>query len=249
MTRSYRSPPLRNLDPWDGFLLVDKPAGPTSHDIVDFVRSQFRVPKVGHGGTLDPAATGLLILLLGRATKLSQPIMGTDKTYEGVMELGVATDTHDAEGQVLARRDATGITAAQLEAEIARWRGDILQIPPMVSAIKKDGVPLYKLARKGEETEREARRLHIFEFSLLDLAIPLARFRVRCSKGTYVRTLCHDVGAGLGCGGCLKTLRRTRSGVFDVSEAVRYEDLAEADHSQFVAWIQPLSRLLLQERP
>ena len=245
MNGRYRPAPLRAADPFEGLLLVDKCAGPTSHDVVDLVRNQFRLPKVGHGGTLDPGATGLLILLLGRATKLSQQIMSTDKTYQGTFDLGLTTDTHDADGEVQQRRDASAVTADALAAEMGKWVGDVEQVPPMVSAIKKDGVPLYKMARKGQEVEREARLLHIFEFALLRLEGQRAWFRTRCSKGTYVRTLCHDVGEGLGCGACMNTLHRTRSGDFNVADAVRFEDLAVFTRDQLRAHIRPLHSLRL----
>lgn len=239
--RYHGGPVVRTIDPWDGVLLVDKNAGPTSHDVVDFVRAHFRIPKVGHGGTLDPSATGLLALLLGRATKLSQQVMSTDKTYEGVMDLGIATDTHDADGTPVRRGDPSAVTREALLAHFAKWTGDVEQMPPMVSAIKKDGVPLYKMARKGEDVEREARLIHIFEFTLLDFRPPLAHFRVHCSKGTYVRTLCHDIGEGLGCGAHLKTLRRTRSGAFDVKDAVRFEDLVDLSRDALIARVIPLA--------
>ncbi len=242
----YRRAPLRASDEVDGLLLVDKPAGPTSHDIVDAVRRLFDLPKVGHGGTLDPGATGLLILLLGRATKVSQPIMSADKVYEGTLILGVSTDTHDADGEVLSRRDASGVTRERLADEFRKWVGDVEQVPPMVSAIKKDGVALYKMARHGREVEREPRLLHIFEFALLDFAPPLARFRVRCSKGTYVRTLCHDIGEGLGCGACLNTLRRTRSGALDVADAIPFETLVGVPREELARHVRPLASLNLR---
>jgi tRNA pseudouridine55 synthase len=238
--------PPRTGDDIDGLLLVDKPAGPTSHDVVDAVRTLFDLPKVGHGGTLDPGATGLLVLLLGRATKISQAVMSADKTYEGSLILGVSTDTHDAEGEVLARGDASGVTRERLAAEFRKWVGDVEQIPPMVSAIKKDGQALYKMARQGQEIEREPRLLHIFDFALLDFAPPLARFRVCCSKGTYVRTLCHDVGAGLGCGACMNTLRRTRSGKLDLAQAVRFEDLLDFDRPALMQRVLPMSAVALR---
>jgi tRNA pseudouridine55 synthase len=212
--------PARALDPWDGLLLVDKPAGVTSHDVVDRLRRTFRLRKVGHGGTLDPMATGLLIMLLGRGTRLSNAIMGQDKTYEGVMQLGITTSSEDVDGAVTGTADFSGVTREALEAEMKKWLGDVQQTPPMVSAIKKNGVPLYKLARQGQEIERAPRWLHIFEFTLLDFAPPLARFRLRCSKGTYVRTLCADIGRALGCGAHLAELRRTQSGNFALANAL-----------------------------
>ena len=210
----------RELDPWDGILLVDKPTGLTSHDVVHHIRKTFRIKKVGHGGTLDPMATGLLVILLGRGTRLSNAVMGADKTYEGVMHFGITTNSEDVDGAVTGTADASGVTREALEAEMKKWLGDVQQTPPMVSAIKKDGVPLYKLARKGQEIEREPRWLHIFEFTLLDFAPPKARFRLRCSKGTYVRTLCADIGRALGCGAHLAELRRTQSGNFIIANAL-----------------------------
>lgn len=244
--RRYHPPPTRLSSEPDGLLLVDKPAGPTSHDIVDAVRRLFRFPKVGHGGTLDPGATGLLVLLIGRATKISQTIMGADKEYEGSMLLGVTTDSHDADGAVLSRADVSSVTEERLAAEFRAWVGDIEQIPPMVSAVKKDGVALYKLARQGEEVAREPRLVHIYEFVLLAFRPPLARFRVRCSKGTYVRTLCHDVGARLGCGACLNTLRRTKSGALSVSDAIPFEQLVELSTDEVRKRIRPLSAVPLR---
>ncbi len=237
------------LDPWDGILLVDKPSGPTSHDIVDRIRRHFRFKKVGHGGTLDPMATGLLIMLLGRGTKISNQIMGSDKTYEGTMFLGASTDTQDCDGVVTFEGDASGVTRERLEEEMKKWIGDVQQIPPMVSAIKKDGVPLYKLARKGQEIEREPRLLHIYEFRILDFALPRVTFRLRCTKGTYVRTLCADIGAALGCGGHLQKLRRTMSGNFDVANAITMVDLLELNADSLIPRIIPLSDFRPQQPP
>ena len=211
----------------DGLLLVDKPSGPTSHDVVAAMRRHLRFKKVGHGGTLDPLATGLLILLLGRGTKLSNYVMGSDKTYEGALQLGVSTDSQDADGQVVAERDIAGVTEEAVREEMARRTGDLLQTPPMVSAIKKDGVPLYKLARKGKTVERDPRLVHIYAFTLLEFAPPTVRFRVACTKGTYVRTLAHDIGEALGCGAHLSALRRTRSGAFSVDDALPLDRLLE----------------------
>ncbi|MBP5786234.1 MAG: tRNA pseudouridine(55) synthase TruB [Kiritimatiellae bacterium] len=221
-------PPAAPCPEATGFLLVDKPKGPTSHDLVSRVRGRFKVKKVGHGGTLDPMATGLMILLLGKATKLSDRVMGHDKVYEGTMKLGVETDTQDAEGEVVAERDASGVTREALEAAMEAMRGDRMQTPPMASARKVGGVPLYKLAREGKVVEREARLIHVYRFDLLEFAPPEARFRVACTKGTYVRTLAHDVGAALGCGAHLSALRRTKVGDWDVAQAHPFEEIMEA---------------------
>jgi tRNA pseudouridine55 synthase len=242
-----RPAPLRVLDPWDGLLLVDKPSGPTSHDIVAKIRRHFGFEKVGHGGTLDPMATGLLVILLGRGTKLSNQVMGSDKTYEGVMKLGVATDTQDADGDVIAERPFEGVTREALAAAMAKWTGDVMQTPPMVSAIKKNGVPLYKLARKGQTIEREPRLLHIYEFALLDFQPPLATFRLRCTKGTYARTLCSDVGDALGCGAHLGALRRTESGKLRVADATPLDALLAMSRDELTRLVRPITEFRLQD--
>ena len=233
------SPP----DP-DGVLLVDKPAGMTSSDVVCAVRKMFRLKKVGHGGTLDPEATGLLPLLVGRGTRLCQAVMGGDKVYEGVLRLGAATDTQDAAGRVVSRGDPSGVTREKLEALVASdFSGDVFQVPPMVSAIKVDGVPLYKMARKGEEVKRDPRLVRVWWFRVEDFGIPDTRFTVKCSKGFYVRTLCHDIGAALGCGGHLAALRRLRSGKFDVAGAVSFQRLKSVPRSGFASLLLPLDSL------
>lgn len=231
----------------DGLLLVDKPEGMTSHDVVDAVRRTFRVPKVGHGGTLDPMATGLLVILLGRGTRLFEQVMSSDKEYEGVMHLGVTTDSHDRDGEVTARGDYQAVTRQALEKEMQHWQGDVLQTPPMISAIKKNGIPLYKLARRGQEVERKPRLIHIYRFDLLDFNPPRARFRLKCTKGTYVRTLCHDVGQRLGCGAYLEELRRLAVGRFNVGDAYPLERVLEMSPAELERSVIPVSRVLLEE--
>ena len=233
--------PLRTPDPWDGVLLVDKPAGPTSHDIVALCRRHLGLDKVGHGGTLDPNATGLLILLLGRGTKISAEVMGGDKTYEGVMRLGITTDSQDVDGEIVSQADFAQVTREQVAEEMHKRVGDQHQIPPMVSAIKKAGVPLYKLARKGQVVEREPRLIHIYEFRMLDFNPPDVRFVVRCTKGTYVRTLCADIGAALGCGAHLLSLRRTQSGSFDVKDATPLDTLRGMKKDDILPLVVPLT--------
>ncbi|MBQ6102569.1 MAG: tRNA pseudouridine(55) synthase TruB [Kiritimatiellae bacterium] len=229
----------------DGVLLVDKPAGVTSSDVVVAVRRMFKLKKVGHGGTLDPQATGLLVLLVGRGTKLSSAAMSGDKTYEGVLRLGVATNTQDAGGEVVFRGDPSGVTRETLEALVASdFTGDVFQTPPMVSAIKVDGVPLYKRARKGEEVAREPRLVHVFSFRVDEFGIPDTRFTVRCSKGTYVRTLCHDIGEALGCGAHLAALRRVRSGRFGVADAISLAALRALPRAELPSKLLPLSSLV-----
>jgi tRNA pseudouridine55 synthase len=220
----------RQPDPYDGILLVDKPAEWTSHDVVAKIRNYFKLSKVGHGGTLDPLATGLLVVLIGKGTKLSDRIMGGDKTYEGTLRLGVTTSTQDADGEILQKKEASHITREQIEALIrSKYTGPIEQIPPMVSAIKKDGVPLYKMARKGQEIEREPRKIEIFEFVVLEFDNPLVRFRVKSTKGTYVRTLAHDIGNDLGVGGSLDALRRTASGPLTVDKTYTMDEILACD--------------------
>ncbi|MDG1833245.1 MAG: tRNA pseudouridine(55) synthase TruB [Verrucomicrobiota bacterium] len=210
-----------------GALLIDKPAGPTSHDIVDIVRNLFRIKKVGHCGTLDPAATGLLILLLGRATKLSQKLTADDKVYEGTMHFGQATDSYDAQGKVTDTAPVPPLDCDALNLAAREFTGDIQQKPPMVSAVKKDGVPLYKLARKGKTVEREAKPIHIYSYEFSEYTEPAARFRVHCTKGTYVRSLAHELGQRLECGAHLSALHRTQSGNFNVADATRLENLVK----------------------
>jgi tRNA pseudouridine55 synthase len=210
---------MQDFSALDGAILIDKPAGCTSHDVVDAIRRKFGIKKVGHCGTLDPNATGLLIIVLGRGTKLSERLMGDDKVYEGTMKFGESTDSYDADGELTASLPVPLLTLDQLNEEAATFIGDQMQVPPMVSAIKKNGVPLYKLARKGVEVEREPRLIHIYNFRFTDYQEPLATFKLACTKGTYVRSVAHDLGQKLGCGAHLATLRRSVSGKFDVADA------------------------------
>ena len=235
----------REPDPYDGLLLVDKPTGWTSHDVVAKIRGHFKLNKVGHGGTLDPLATGLLVLLIGKGTKLSDRIMGGDKIYEGTIHLGITTNSQDADGEILDEKDASHITRGQVEQVIAEhFMGPIEQIPPMVSAIKKDGVALYKLARKGEEIEREPRKIEVFEFDVTGFANPLVNFRVKSTKGTYVRTLAHDIGERLGVGGSLDALRRTGSGPLLIEKAHTMEQILEQDRQSLANLMIHLSDMV-----
>lgn len=227
----------------DGALLIDKPAGPTSHDVVDAIRRQFGIKKVGHCGTLDPNATGLLIIVLGRGTKLSEKLMSDDKVYEGTIKFGEATDSYDADGELTASLPVPPLTLAELNEASAGFVGDLMQKPPMVSAVKKGGVPLYKLARKGVEVEREARLIHIYSFRFTTYEEPLAAFSIACTKGTYVRSLAHDLGEKLGCGAHLATLRRTVSGKFDVANALPLEAVLELTSAQLEKRVVPFLKL------
>src|SRR5438874_12231317 len=205
---------MHDFDAFDGAILIDKPAGPTSHDVVDNIRRQFGIKKAGPRGTLEPAATGLLIIVLGRDTKLSEKMMSDDKVYSGAIKLGETTDSYDADGELVASLPVPPLTLDELNEAAAMFIGDLLQVPPMVSAVKKEGVPLYKLARKGVEVERKSRLVHIYNFRFTGYRDPLGQFRVACTKGTYVRTLAHDLGQKLGCGAHLAALRRVTSGRF-----------------------------------
>lgn len=234
---------MQKIDPFDGALLVDKPAGPTSHDVVEVVRRHFALPKVGHAGTLDPAATGLLILLLGRGTKLSEKLMTDDKVYAGWLKLGETTTSYDADGEVTARAPVPSLTLEQLNQAAEGFLGDQQQLPPMVSAVKREGVPLYKLARQGIEVPREPRLVHIYNFRFTAYDEPYAFFRVACTKGTYVRSLVHDLGAKLGCGAHLATLRRLASGKYDVADAVQYEELLRGERPDLLKRVIPFLKL------
>ena len=200
--------------------MVDKPIGPTSFDVVRQVRHALKVSKAGHTGTLDPLATGVLPLCLGEATKVAQFITERDKAYDAVLKLGEETDTLDAQGKVTDRRPVPALTAALIEAVLAGFRGPQLQTPPMYSAVKVGGKRLYELARAGEEVDRAARKVTVHSLTLVDFSADEVRLQVACSKGYFVRSLALDVGRGLGCGAHLKALRRTRSGVFTLAQAI-----------------------------
>lgn len=204
----------------EGVLLVDKPTGMTSHDVVYRLRRKFQIQRIGHAGTLDPMATGVLVMLVGKATKISQYLISQDKVYEGELTLGITTNSQDAEGEVMETRPVPPLTEADVRAAMKGFLGDQYQQPPMFSAVKIGGVPLYKLARQGEEVEREPRFIRVTEFELLSLALPKLTFRLACTKGTYVRTIAHDLGQKLGCGGHLSALRRTASGRFTIAQCV-----------------------------
>ncbi|QOX78709.1 tRNA pseudouridine(55) synthase TruB [Trichlorobacter lovleyi] len=210
----------------DGFLVIDKPAGISSHDVVNRVRRILGTRKVGHTGTLDPFATGVLPIAVGEGTKAIQFLDEGEKAYEAVIRLGLVTDTLDITGAVLQEHDPAGVRQEQLLGAMARLTGGISQVPPMYSAIKQGGQPLYKLARKGVEVERAARQVTIHSFELLGFSSPLATVRVHCSRGTYVRTLADDLGKLLGCGACLTALRRTMSGPFRLEAAMTLDQLA-----------------------
>ena len=234
---------MQDFSALDGAILVDKPAGPTSHDVVDAIRRKFQIKKVGHCGTLDPNATGLLIIVLGRGTKLSERLMGDDKVYEGTIKFGETTDSYDCDGVILETKPVPPLTLEGLNEEAAKFIGDQMQMPPMVSAIKKNGVPLYKLARQGIEVEREARLIHIYNFRFTSYAEPLGQFRVACTKGTYIRSIAHDLGQKLGCGAHLTTLRRSASGKFDVADALPLDAILKLSPAELEKRVMPFLKL------
>ncbi|MCF7687759.1 MAG: tRNA pseudouridine(55) synthase TruB [Cephaloticoccus sp.] len=208
-----------------GVLLVDKPPDHTSHDVVARLRGILKTRKIGHAGTLDPMATGLLIMLIGKATRISQYLISLDKEYTGTIELGKISDSQDAEGQLMETRPVPALSESEVIAAMQSFMGDQYQMPPMFSAIKIGGVPLYKKARQGEEVVREPRFIRISHYELTRFASPLIDFKVRCSKGTYVRTLAHDLGQKLGCGAHLAALRRTATENFNVSQALTLDEI------------------------
>jgi len=224
----------------EGILILDKPSGPTSHDVVDRVRRKFRMKRVGHAGTLDPMATGVLLMLVGRATKVSQYLMGLDKEYEGVARLGETTDSHDAEGEMVTQRPVPELTEAEVRAVMDGFLGDQYQVPPMFSAKKIGGVPLYKLARKGKVVEREPRFIRVSRFDLLSWESPDLGFRLACSKGTYVRTIAHDLGEKIGCGAHLTALRRTAVERFKIADALSWAEFEEGSASEVARHLIPV---------
>ena len=227
--------PLSVTTEINGILLVDKPTDWTSHDVCAFVRSRFRIPKVGHAGTLDPNATGLLVLLLGRFTRQSADWSSCDKDYEGVMELGVETDSHDRQGKVTKESPAEHITETAVKAGMKNFVGEIMQIPPMVSAVKHHGKRLYELARKGQVVERESRPAIVYSWDFIEKKGNFIKFKCAVSKGTYVRTLADDLGHQLGCGAVLAELRRTRCGPFKIENSVLIDQLKEMRNEDFPA--------------
>lgn len=215
----------------NGLLVIDKPQGMTSHTVVQKVRRACKIKRVGHAGTLDPLATGLLLVGIGQCTRLIEYLMVGDKGYRATMRLGLVTDSQDITGEVQQQASADGVTAEQIERVCREFVGEIDQVPPMFSALKKDGVPLYRLARQGVEVERQKRRITIHSLQIESIDGDEVTFYVECTKGTYIRTLCHDIGQRLGCGACMTQLRRVRSGGFDESIAISIEQLQAGEYT------------------
>jgi len=227
----------------NGILVVDKGQGWTSHDVCALIRSRFHIQKVGHAGTLDPLATGVLIVLLGQATKLFQELSICDKEYFGTFELGMKTDTHDISGTVLQKADWNHVTKKDLEEAFQKFEGVLEQTPPMVSALKHQGVRLYRLARAGKVVDRPKRMVTVHELKIEAIELPKVRFFARVSKGTYLRTLVHDLGEGLGTGAVLTELRRVRSGVYTLNEAVPTDRLKTMAFEELKPLIKNLKNL------
>jgi len=209
----------------EGLLLVDKPEGMSSHDVVNRVRRLSSVRRVGHAGTLDPLATGLLLVSIGRVTRLNEYLVGHDKKYLATVRLGQATNTYDAEGEVTEERPFSSITSSTIADALPAFRGTIQQRPPIYSAIKKDGQPLYKLARKGIEVDIPTREITIHALDVLDYSPPFLQLDIHCSSGTYIRSIAHDLGQAMGCGGHITALRRTAVNEFDIQNAVPLDQL------------------------
>ena len=209
----------------NGILVVDKPSGPTSHDICQYFKRRLGVKKVGHAGTLDPLASGVLILLIDGATKLQSVFMGKEKEYEFTIRLGIATDTYDSEGKIVREAPVPSDALEQIQNILQEFRGEILQTPPAYSALKKNGKPLYKLAREGKEVKPEPRKITIYSIEVIKsdtgYLVPYVTLKVRCSSGTYVRSIAHDIGQKLGCGAHIIALRRLRSEPFGVEDAIK----------------------------
>ncbi len=234
---------LKPAKEMEGVLLVDKPTGMTSHDVVYRLRRKLGMQRIGHAGTLDPMATGLLIMLVGKATRISQYLISLDKAYDGEVTLGVTTNSQDAEGEVMETRPVPPLTEAQVREAMLTFLGDQYQTPPMFSAVKIGGVPLYKKARQGEEVEREPRFIRIAAFDLKSFNLPKLEFSLACTKGTYVRSIAHELGQKLGCGAHLATLRRVVSGKFDVAQAVQFEEVIKLSARELERLVIPFLQL------
>lgn len=230
---------INNQKELEGVLFIDKPTGMTSHDVVDKVRRKLKMKRIGHAGTLDPAATGLLVILVGKATKLSQFMMSLDKVYSGTIKLGETTNTQDAEGEIAVTKPVPELTEADILKVMESFIGDQYQTPPMFSAIKINGQPLYKMARKGQEVAREPRFIRISKFRLIKFESPIITFSLDCTKGTYVRTIAHDFGERVGCGAHLSSLRRDGSDRFSVEQAVRLDDFLEMEIAEISKILVP----------
>jgi tRNA pseudouridine55 synthase len=220
-----------------GILIIDKPEGLTSHDVVQRVRRAYAIRQVGHAGTLDPIASGVLVLLVGSATRIAQFLQEDDKEYHLVLKLGLETDTQDITGETLCEADPSGVTEDDLKRVMEPYRGNFSQVPPSFSAVKRAGQPLYKLARQGIRIQADPREVTVYSIEVSNVDLPHVSMKVVCSKGTYMRTLCHDIGRDLGVGGCMESLVRVRSGRFSIEDAVDLEEVAGGPSPE--KWLRP----------
>ena len=227
----------------NGIVIVDKPQGWTSQDVTARLRRVFQTRRIGHGGTLDPMATGVLPVFVGRGTRGVEFFEHADKTYEAVLQLGITTDTEDTSGEVIEEKEVH-ISETEFAEILTQFRGKIMQVPPMYSALKINGQKLVDLARKGKTVERQPREIEIFELTMLEFSGTTARLRVKCSKGTYIRTLCKDIGEALGCGGCMAALRRVQAGEYTIEEAVPLQTLLDTDNPE--AFLRPVDSMFRQ---
>ena len=227
----------------NGIVIVDKPQEWTSQDVTARLRRVFQTRRIGHGGTLDPMATGVLPVFVGRGTRGVEFFEHADKTYEAVLQLGLTTDTEDTSGEVIEKKDVH-ISETEMAEILSQFRGKIMQTPPMYSALKINGQKLVDLARKGKTVERQPREIEIFELTLLEFTGTTARLRVKCSKGTYIRTLCKDIGEALGCGGCMAELRRVQAGEYTIEEAVPLQVLLETENPE--QYLRPVDSMFRQ---
>lgn len=219
----------------EGILLVNKPSGMTSHDVVDFARKRLNTRRIGHAGTLDPLAEGLLILLVGKATKLFSKFVNFDKEYMGILKLGQTTHTGDSQGQILEERDCSDIDEQRIKNSFSKFEGEIDQVPPMVSALRVKGKRLYRLAHKGITVKREPRRIRIYSLQVQEITHPLVKFYIHCSKGTYVRKVAEDIGEDLGCGAHMVMIKRISIGPYKLDQAVNLEEINEEHLQQFAS--------------
>ena len=227
----------------NGIVIIDKPAGWTSQDVVSKLRGVFKTRRIGHGGTLDPMATGVLPVFVGRATRGVEFFEHAHKTYEAVLQLGVTTDTEDITGNILEEKPVC-VTENEFLSVLEQFRGEIQQIPPMYSAIKVNGQKLYDLARQGKEVDRKSRTITIFKLECSEFSGNQAKILVHCSKGTYIRTLCKDIGAALGCGGCMAALRRVQAGDYTIDRAVSLQTLVESENPEI--YLAPVDSLFAE---
>lgn len=237
--------PPKSINHYNGLLNINKPAGMTSHDVVNRVRRGLGQKRVGHAGTLDPAATGILLVCAGQATRLVEYLVPGTKTYQGTILLGRSTDTYDREGKTTGEADTTHLEREMVENAMAGFMGDIEQIPPAYSAIKRGGIPAYKLAREGKSVDLPSRKIRVESFEILDWSCPRLGFRIVCQSGTYVRSIAHDLGVALETGGHLESLSRTASGSWKIEDSVSLEEFEDAaSQGRVDSLIQPLSRVL-----